>query len=160
MPRSHHSSPDKSVVIRWSSFTANVATLSVHEIKVAMSADVDILITSRGWSNTALANYSVTSAFLAGSRITGFSTIGLSCVHHTGDSTILLDFTPIVRKNTMGWSGSPTPHPFRQTAREEFGVGGYLDYYHASKKLYIYKHPRINNSRIRTQAQRHSSQRH
>ncbi|GFX28463.1 uncharacterized protein TNCV_1152721 [Trichonephila clavipes] len=66
--------------------------------------------------------------------------VSLSFEHHAGDSTILLGFTPILRENTLGCGqGPPTSLP--PTSRKDLRLDGYLEYPHAAKAPYIYKHP-------------------
>ncbi|GFV98620.1 uncharacterized protein TNCV_1453061 [Trichonephila clavipes] len=67
--------------------------------------------------------------------------VSLSFEHHAGDSTILLGSTPIYREQTRGWSGPPTSLPLPPTTREDMRLDGYLEYPHAVKVRYIYKHP-------------------
>ncbi|GFW73609.1 uncharacterized protein TNCV_1540641 [Trichonephila clavipes] len=62
--------------------------------------------------------------------------------HHTCDITIWLGSTPILRKNTLGGSQEPpTSLPLPPATREDLWLDGYLEYPHAMKALYIYKHP-------------------
>ncbi|GFX37776.1 uncharacterized protein TNCV_3116261 [Trichonephila clavipes] len=64
--------------------------------------------------------------------------VNLGFEHHAGDSTILLDSTPILRENSLGMVREP---PLPPTSREDLPLDGYLEYPHATKALYIYKHP-------------------
>ncbi|PRD36099.1 UNVERIFIED_CONTAM: hypothetical protein NCL1_09697 [Trichonephila clavipes] len=68
--------------------------------------------------------------------------VSCSFEHHTGDSTIWLDSTPILRENTLEGSQRPlTCLPLPPTSREDLRLDGYLEYPHAAKTLYIYKYP-------------------
>ncbi|GFX00054.1 uncharacterized protein TNCV_3080501 [Trichonephila clavipes] len=49
--------------------------------------------------------------------------------------------TPISRENTWGGQGPPTSLPRPPTTREDLRLDGYLEYPHAAKALYMYKHP-------------------
>ncbi|GFV61490.1 mediator of RNA polymerase II transcription subunit 25 [Trichonephila clavipes] len=71
--------------------------------------------------------------------------------HHSGDSTILLGFTQILRNNTLRVVRDLPPLPLPPTSRENLQLEGYLEYPHAPKTLYIYKHP-CSFSRIRNKA--------
>ncbi|GFX22733.1 uncharacterized protein TNCV_4838701 [Trichonephila clavipes] len=66
--------------------------------------------------------------------------VSRSLEHHAGDSTFWLASTPIMRENTRGGQGSPTSLPLPPTSREGLRLDGYLEYPHAAKALYIYKH--------------------
>ncbi|GFX44201.1 uncharacterized protein TNCV_4119971 [Trichonephila clavipes] len=67
--------------------------------------------------------------------------VSRSFEHHTGDSTIYLGFTPILRGNTLGnVQGPTTSYPLPPISREDLLLDGTLEYPHAVKALYIYKH--------------------
>ncbi|GFU07159.1 hypothetical protein TNCV_3474241 [Trichonephila clavipes] len=54
----------------------------------------------------------------------------------------LARFTPILMENTVGVvRGLPPLFPFHPTLRDDLWLDGYLNYPHAAKALYIYKHP-------------------
>ncbi|GFT19198.1 uncharacterized protein TNCV_303261 [Trichonephila clavipes] len=44
-------------------------------------------------------------------------------------------------RKPWGGLGPPTSFPFPPTTREDLWQDGYLEYPHAAKALYIYKHP-------------------
>ncbi|GFW80526.1 ilGF domain-containing protein [Trichonephila clavipes] len=52
--------------------------------------------------------------------------VSLSFEHHEGDSTILLNSTPVLRENTLGCSGSPISLLLPPTSREDLRIDGYL----------------------------------
>ncbi|GFX40487.1 hypothetical protein TNCV_1412971 [Trichonephila clavipes] len=60
-------------------------------------------------------------------------------------------------RKPWGGQGPPTFLPLPPTRREDLRLDGYLEYPHAAKTLYIYKHPCLLG--IRTQSLRHCSQR-
>ncbi|GFT41906.1 uncharacterized protein TNCV_1667561 [Trichonephila clavipes] len=67
--------------------------------------------------------------------------VGRSLERYTSDSTMSLGSTPILRENTLGeGQGPPTSLPLPPTLREDLRLDGYLEYPHAGKALYIYKH--------------------
>ncbi|GFV58873.1 uncharacterized protein TNCV_4132351 [Trichonephila clavipes] len=91
-------------------------------------------------------------------RTTYTPIVNRSFVHYPCDSTIWLVSTPVLRENTLGRDqGSPNYLPLPPTTREDLRLNGYLEYRHAAKALYIYKHPCL--LRIRTQDLRNSCQR-
>ncbi|GFV81152.1 uncharacterized protein TNCV_3742131 [Trichonephila clavipes] len=61
--------------------------------------------------------------------------------YHAGDGTILLSCPPILREHPGGGQGPPTSLPLPPTTREDLRRDSYLEYPHAAKALYIYKHP-------------------
>ncbi|GFU39804.1 uncharacterized protein TNCV_1949831 [Trichonephila clavipes] len=62
--------------------------------------------------------------------------------YYSGGSTVWIDSIPILRENSLGGSGSQPPlFPFHQPHSEDLRLNGYLEYQHAEKALYIYKHP-------------------
>ncbi|GFX36654.1 uncharacterized protein TNCV_580331 [Trichonephila clavipes] len=67
--------------------------------------------------------------------------VSRSFEHHTGDRTIWLGFTQILREHPGGGQGNPTYLPLPPTSREDLRLDGYLKYPHAAKALYIYTHP-------------------
>ncbi|GFU89376.1 uncharacterized protein TNCV_1783581 [Trichonephila clavipes] len=66
--------------------------------------------------------------------------------HHTGDSTMWLISTPILREGTWGGQVPITSLPPRPTTREDLRLDGYLEYRHAAKALCIYKHLCLRDS--------------
>ncbi|GFU83404.1 hypothetical protein TNCV_2752401 [Trichonephila clavipes] len=65
--------------------------------------------------------------------------VSLSFEHHEGKRTIWLLYTPILTENTLR-AGSLCS-PFHPPYEKELRLDDYLDYLHAAKPLYIYKHP-------------------
>ncbi|GFY35233.1 uncharacterized protein TNCV_5046071 [Trichonephila clavipes] len=63
--------------------------------------------------------------------------VSRSFEHHTGDRTVWLISTPILREDTWGWSGASL-FSFSQPHERTYG---YLEYPLAVKILYIYKRP-------------------
>ncbi|GFX87920.1 uncharacterized protein TNCV_4373851 [Trichonephila clavipes] len=61
--------------------------------------------------------------------------------HHTGDSTIWLRSTLILRKNTLEVVRDLPPLLLLPTSRQDLRLDGYLEYPHAAKARHIYKHP-------------------
>ncbi|GFU93370.1 hypothetical protein TNCV_1861001 [Trichonephila clavipes] len=68
----------------------------------------------------------------------------------------VLGSTPIFRENPIGErQGSPTSL-LTSTTREDLRLDGYLEYHHAAKALWIYKHaclPRDSNQALRYSSQ-------
>ncbi|GFS97693.1 uncharacterized protein TNCV_2558541 [Trichonephila clavipes] len=62
--------------------------------------------------------------------------------HYAGDSTIFLSSTP-QRKKTLGVVRGFPPLPPPPTSGEDLRLDGYLEYTHAAKALYTYRHPRL-----------------
>ncbi|GFY01243.1 nibrin [Trichonephila clavipes] len=54
------------------------------------------------------------------------SVVSRSFEHHTGDSTIWLSFTPVLREDTWGRQGPPTSLPLPPTSLEDLQLDGYL----------------------------------
>ncbi|GFW29951.1 uncharacterized protein TNCV_4999911 [Trichonephila clavipes] len=82
-----------------------------------------------------------------GARCT--TAVGRSLEHQTGDSTIQLGSTPVLRENTLEKGhGSPTSYPLPPTSREDLRLNGCLEYPHSSKALNIYKHPCLHRDSI------------
>ncbi|GFS69123.1 uncharacterized protein TNCV_4009851 [Trichonephila clavipes] len=67
------------------------------------------------------------------------SAVSHSFEHHTVGRTILLGSTPIFKENALGWSGAS--HLSSPSTHLATGLDDYLEYPHAAKALYIYKHP-------------------
>ncbi|GFU58286.1 uncharacterized protein TNCV_3646251 [Trichonephila clavipes] len=68
--------------------------------------------------------------------------IGLSFEHNAGDSTSLLGPSPNLEGEIhRGGQGPPTSLPLPPTSGEDLQLNRYLEYHHAAKTLYIYKHP-------------------
>ncbi|GFT55105.1 hypothetical protein TNCV_2325981 [Trichonephila clavipes] len=89
-------------------------------------------------------------------RRTGQKGTGEKEVHHECD---FVRFRPNFEEEHPGGNQRPsTSLPLPPTSRENLWLDGYLEYPHAAKALYIYKHVHAFPG-IGTQAQRHSSQR-
>ncbi|GFS95113.1 uncharacterized protein TNCV_2704681 [Trichonephila clavipes] len=67
--------------------------------------------------------------------------VSLSFEHHAGDSTILLGSTQILRENNLEVVRGLQLSSRSTTSREDLLLDGYLECPHATKALYIYKHP-------------------
>ncbi|GFU33074.1 uncharacterized protein TNCV_4156311 [Trichonephila clavipes] len=61
--------------------------------------------------------------------------------HQSGDNTIWLNSTPILKKTLWRWLGPPNSLPLPPTLREDLRFDGYVEYPHAAKTLHIYRHP-------------------
>ncbi|GFV22619.1 hypothetical protein TNCV_2078101 [Trichonephila clavipes] len=77
-----------------------------------------------------------------GKRLRVTPIVSRSFEHHTGDKTILLGFTAILREIILEVVRSLPPlFLFHQPLREDLQLNGYLKNPQAAKTLYIYKHP-------------------
>ncbi|GFV57023.1 uncharacterized protein TNCV_2931461 [Trichonephila clavipes] len=72
-----------------------------------------------------------------------FLRLSLALAFSTMQKTVRFCSVPTQFRVRKAWGsqGHPTTLPFPQTSREDLGIDGYLEYPHAAKALYIYKHP-------------------
>ncbi|GFT64842.1 uncharacterized protein TNCV_2256721 [Trichonephila clavipes] len=81
--------------------------------------------------------------------------VSFSFEHHAGDRVTFARFHPNLEgENPGGGQGPPTSLSLSPTTtREDLRFEGYLEYSHAARKLYIYKHPCLLRDSVSTAPQ-------